>query len=42
LARLQAVPLAGKTRAAVSEIADSVLTMDFQKAKDFATALLRQ
>ncbi|MDR2076800.1 MAG: response regulator [Desulfovibrio sp.] len=42
LARLQALPLAGKIRAAVCEISDSILMVDFQKATDVATALLEQ
>jgi CheY-like chemotaxis protein len=42
LARLQALPLAGKMRGAVSGIEDSFLMMDFQKAADAVTALLKQ
>jgi CheY-like chemotaxis protein len=40
--RLQALPLTGETRAEVSGIADFILTMEFQKAEDAVTALLRQ
>jgi signal transduction histidine kinase len=42
LARLQALPLAGKMRQVVSEIANFVLTADFRKAADSMTNLLRQ
>jgi CheY-like chemotaxis protein/nitrogen-specific signal transduction histidine kinase len=40
LARLQALPLAGKTRAAVSELADLILVADFGKAADRLADLL--
>jgi hypothetical protein len=40
LARLQALPLAGKIREAASAIAGFILTADLQKAADIATALL--
>jgi HPt (histidine-containing phosphotransfer) domain-containing protein len=42
LARLQALPLAEKTREVVSEIADSILTADLQQATDILIALLDQ
>jgi PAS domain S-box-containing protein len=42
LARLQALPLTGKTRKAAAWIADCVLTMDFQSAADAVTVLLKQ
>ncbi|MDR2669871.1 MAG: transporter substrate-binding domain-containing protein [Desulfovibrio sp.] len=41
-ARLQSLPLTGKTLEAVSDIADCILTMEFQKAADAAAVLLRQ
>jgi signal transduction histidine kinase/CheY-like chemotaxis protein len=40
LARLQALPLTGKIREAVSEIADFILTADFRKAADAVNILL--
>ena len=39
LDRIQSLPLTGKTSHAVSEIADFVLTMDFQKALDAMAGL---
>jgi signal transduction histidine kinase/CheY-like chemotaxis protein len=42
LAHLQAMPLTGKMRQAASEIADFVLTADFQKAADALTDLFKQ
>jgi signal transduction histidine kinase/CheY-like chemotaxis protein len=42
LARLQALPLAEKTRGVVSEIADSILTADFQQAMGILITLLEQ
>jgi hypothetical protein len=39
LERLQALPLGGEARAAVYEIADFILTGDFQKAVDAVIAL---
>jgi HPt (histidine-containing phosphotransfer) domain-containing protein len=40
LIRLQAMPLAGKTREAVDEIADCILTADFGKAEETIRILL--
>ncbi|MDR1686967.1 MAG: response regulator, partial [Desulfovibrio sp.] len=42
MARLQALPLPGKQRAAVSEIADCILTADFHKALCAVTTLRGQ
>jgi signal transduction histidine kinase/CheY-like chemotaxis protein len=39
---LQALPLTGETLVAVSDIADFILTMEFQKAKEAVTALRKQ
>jgi signal transduction histidine kinase/CheY-like chemotaxis protein len=40
--QLQALPLTGKTHDAVSDIADCILTMEFQKAADAVAALLNK
>jgi CheY-like chemotaxis protein len=40
--RLQALPLSGETRVAVSEIADFILTMEFKKAEDILIAFLER
>ncbi|MDR1545201.1 MAG: response regulator [Deltaproteobacteria bacterium] len=40
LARLQALPLAGKTGEAISDLADCILDAEFGKAADMAAALL--
>jgi HPt (histidine-containing phosphotransfer) domain-containing protein len=40
--RLQALPLTGETRGPVSEIAGFILMMEFQKASEAVTSLLRQ
>jgi signal transduction histidine kinase/CheY-like chemotaxis protein len=42
LARLRFLPLAGKTREAISEITDFVLDAEFGKAADAAAALFRE
>ncbi|MDR1686823.1 MAG: hypothetical protein LBR82_10405, partial [Desulfovibrio sp.] len=42
MTRLQALPLPGKQHAAVSEIADCILTADFHRALDAVIALRRQ
>jgi CheY-like chemotaxis protein len=42
LARLQALPLSGKTRRIVSDLADHILMADFKKAVETVTALLER